>query len=213
MISIIVLLIIIICITILPYQAGTAKEIIGTQRQFDSLQLQRIIIKCLGDALLPETVCTNIGSLPENIIKCLGNALFPKNVCAGTDKNDTIVATPQAGIIYGLRGDDKIKGLFGSEASFGNEGNDAIQAGNGSSSIFGNEGNDTLVGGGPNSLFGNISTFLYGGNGDDHLVGRFDYDIMSGGPGHDFFTCTGKQDIIIDFKSGQDNFTGNCLIL
>lgn len=213
MISISIILIIIFCTIILPYQIGTAKEIIGTQRHIDIDNLQGIIIKCLGDALLPETVCTSIGSLHGNIIKCLGNAIFPKNVCAGTDKSEIIVASPHAGTIYGLSGDDRIKGLFGSEVSFGNKGNDTIQAGNGSATIFGNDGNDTLIGGGQNSLFGNISTFIYGDNGNDHLIGGIDHDIMSGGPGHDFFTCTGKQDMIIDFKSKEDNMTGNCLIL
>ena len=62
MISISIILIIIFCTIILPYQIGTAKEIIGTQRHIDIDNLQGIIIKCLGDALLPETVCTNIGS-------------------------------------------------------------------------------------------------------------------------------------------------------
>ena len=78
---------------------------------------------------------------------------------------------------------------------------------------IGNDGNDTLIGGGQNSLFGNISTFIYGDNGNDHLIGGIDHDIMSGGLGHDFFTCTGKQDMIVDFKSKEDNMTGNCLIL
>jgi Ca2+-binding RTX toxin-like protein len=188
MISISLILIIIFCIIILPSQVTSAKEIIGTQRNSDS---------------------------PQGMLTlCLGNVFYPVTVCAGTDKNDTLVASPDKGAIYGLGGADKIKGLLGSEVSFGNGGDDAIQAGNGSSTIFGNDGNDTLIGGGgPNPLFGNISTFVYGDNGNDHLIGGVDHDIMSGGPGHDFFTCTGKQDIIVDFKDGQDNMTGNCLIL
>jgi len=188
MISISIILFIIFCTIILPDQVGTAKEIIGTQKVEDSAQ--------------------------GKVTMCAGNVFYPVTVCAGTNKNDTLVASPDKGTIYGLGGDDKIKGLYGSEVSFGNDGNDAIQAGNGSSTIFGNEGNDILVGGGgPNPLFGNISTFIYGDNGNDNLTGGIDHDIMSGGPGHDFFTCTGKQDIIVDFKDGQDNMTGNCLIL
>jgi Ca2+-binding RTX toxin-like protein len=188
MISISLILIIIFYIIILPAQVTNAKEVIGTQK----------------DEITPQGKLT----------MCAGNVFYPVTVCAGTSKNDTLVASPDKGTIYGLGGADKIKGLLGSEVSFGNGGDDAIQAGNGSSTIFGNDGNDTLVGGGgPNPLFGNISTFVYGDNGNDHLIGGIDHDIMSGGPGHDFFTCTGKQDIIVDFKDGQDNVTGNCLIL
>ena len=186
--SIILIAIPIFCAIIVPSQVGTAKQIIGTQKDEMS---------ALGKLTL-----------------CAGNVFYPVTVCTGTNKNDTLIASPNKGTIYGLGGDDKINGLYGSEVSFGNDGNDRIQAGKGSSAIFGNEGNDTLVGGGgPNPSFGNISTFIYGDNGNDHLIGGIDHDIMSGGPGHDFFTCTGKQDIIVDFKAGQDNMTGNCLIL
>ena len=137
-----------------------------------------------------QRLCTS-WCLQGNIIKCLGNAIFPKNVCAGTDKSEITYSSPHAGTIYGLSGDDRIKGLFTVQKSR-LEIREMIQfrLAMDPATIFGNDGNDTLIGGGQNSLFGNISTFIYGDNGNNHLIGGIDHDIMSGGPGHDFFTCT-----------------------
>jgi Ca2+-binding RTX toxin-like protein len=173
------------CIIIVPYQISTAKEVIGTQRDIDS----------------PQGMLT----------MCLGNVFYPVAVCAGTDKNDTLVASPDKGTIYGLGGDDKIKGLLGSEISFGNGGDDAIQAGNGSSTIFGNDGNDTLVGGGgPNPLFGNSSTFIYGGNGNDFLLGQNGNEFFIGGAGRDYFDCNEGIDTVLDYNPREDTVNVNC---
>ncbi|MGI8832124.1 MAG: calcium-binding protein [Nitrososphaeraceae archaeon] len=107
--------------------------------------------------------------------RCAGNLLAPMIICNGTGGNDTIIAPPRDGTIFGLKGDDKIQGVLGTEVTFGNTGNDAIQAGNGSSILFGNTENDVLVGGGgPNILFGGGGSTIFGGKGDDQLIGGFD---------------------------------------
>ena len=148
------------------------------------------------------------------IIRCAGNVLIPQSVCVGTNMNDTIVDPLHFGTIFGFKGDDKFQGLLGSETVFGGSGNDAIQAGNGSSTLFGNHGDDVLVGGGgPNILFGGGVTFMYGGNGDDQIMGGIDHDVMIGGPGNNTFVCNGKEDLIVDFKPGEDKMQGNCVLM
>jgi Ca2+-binding RTX toxin-like protein len=141
------------------------------------------------------------------IIRCAGNLLITPNMCVGTNNNDTIVDPIHGGTIYGF------KGLLGHETIFGGGANDAIQAGNDSATLFGNDGNDVLVGSiAENILFGGGSVFMYGGNGDDHLIGGIDYDIMTGGAGHDTFECKGKEDLVMDYDSQNDNKTGNCVL-
>ena len=147
------------------------------------------------------------------IVRCSGNALLPPTVCVGTNENDTIVATPSDGEIHALEGNDKVQGLLGREVTFGGDGNDTIQAGNGSASIFGNDGNDTLLGEiGPNILIGDGGSMLDGGEGNDRLIGGIYHDIMIGGHGSDTFSCSGKDDIVIDFNPNEDHISGNCVI-
>jgi Ca2+-binding RTX toxin-like protein len=147
------------------------------------------------------------------IIRCAGNVILTTNICVGTNENDTIVDPLQFGTIFGFKGDDKFKGLLGSEVVFGGSGNDAIQGGNGSSTLFGNDGNDVLLGGGgPNILVGGGTSMLYGGNGDDQLVGAFDHQVMTGGPGHDAFVCKGSEDLVMDFDPTEDTKEGNCVL-
>jgi Ca2+-binding RTX toxin-like protein len=149
------------------------------------------------------------------IIRCAGNLLLtPSSVCVGTNMNDTIVDPLHSGTVFGFKGDDKFQGLLGSETVFGGSGNDAIQAGNGSSTLFGNDGDDTLVGGGgPNILFGEGVTFMYGGNGDDQLIGGVYHEVMIGGPGNNTFVCSGQDDLVVDFKPGEDKMQGNCVLI
>ena len=150
------------------------------------------------------------------IVRCAGNIgklFMPKTICAGTSENDTIVASPSGGEIHAQGGNDKVQGLLGSEVTFGNDGNDTIQAGNGSASIFGNDGNDTLVGEiGPNILTGNGGSMLDGGDGNDRLIGGIHHDVLIGGHGLDTFSCSGKDDIVIDFNPSEDHISGNCII-
>jgi Ca2+-binding RTX toxin-like protein len=147
------------------------------------------------------------------IIRCASNVLITPGICVGTNENDTVVDPLHFGTVFGFKGDDKFKGLLGSETVFGGSGNDAIQGGNGSSTLFGNNGNDVLLGGlGPNILFGGGVSMLYGGNGDDQLVGAFDHEVMTGGPGHDAFVCKGSEDLLMDFDPTEDTKQGNCVL-
>jgi Ca2+-binding RTX toxin-like protein len=53
---------------------------------------------------------------------------------------------------------------------------------------------------------------MYGGNGDDQLIGGVNYDIMTGGLGHDTFVCKGKEDLVMDYNAQNDKKSGNCVL-
>ncbi len=186
-------------------------------RQFSLVIAMLVIVTVPGFKFIEANKVIGTQSTQETpkgeVLRCAGNPIMPKTICVGTNENDTIVAPLSGGNIYTQAGDDKVQGLLGGEVTFGNDGNDMIQAGNGSASIFGNDGNDTLVGEiGPNMLTGNGGSMLDGGDGNDQLIGGIHHDVMSGGPGMDTFSCSGKDDIVIDFNPNEDNLTGNCII-
>ena len=170
------------------YQAVMGKSEIGTQNVMETQQ--------------------------GKITMCAGNLIIPKSVCVGTNKNDTIVSSPEGGTVFGKAGDDKIQGLLGGEVTFGNDGDDTIKSGNGSATVFGNNGNDILVGsGGLNIIYGEGTNMLFGGKGDDQLVGGPYHDVMVGDDGHDIFVCNDKQDVVTDFNEDEDKISGNCVTL
>src|SRR5215510_13773070 len=68
----------------------------------------------------------------NDLIRCLGNVLLPPTVCVGTNHKDKIAASgvgPQT--IYGLDGNDLIQGDIGSDTIFGGDGDDIISGGEG----------------------------------------------------------------------------------
>ena len=54
---------------------------------------------------------------------------------------------------------------------------------------------------------------IFGGAGDDHLFGASDNDVLSGGPGKDFFDCNEGFDRVLDFNPDEDTANPNCEIL
>ena len=81
----------------------------------------------------------------DDLIRCLGNVLLPSTVCKGTDDDDSIIGQG-AETIDGRDGDDLIQGAGGADVIFGHDGDDTIQGGEGTDSIFGNDGDDVLFG-------------------------------------------------------------------
>lgn len=149
-----------------------------------------------------------------DLTKCHGNVILTSTICVGTNKNDTIVGPVGGGTIYGYGGNDKIQGLLSQQVIYGNTGNDTIQSGNGTNAIFGNEGDDTILGGsGFDILKGGAGSILIGGKGNDKLLGGPDHDILKGGAGNDFFQCSGKKDVILDFNPEQDKVSGDCITM
>lgn len=150
----------------------------------------------------------------NDLIRCLGNVILPPTVCKGTDDSDTIIGQG-AETIYGRDGDDLIQGAGGVDVIYGGDGDDTIQGGEGTDSIFGNDGDDVLFGdSGTNVIFGAGGNTLFGGKGSDHLYGGSDYDVFEGGPGNDFFDCNEGADIVTDFDESEgDTANANCEIL
>ena len=151
----------------------------------------------------------------DDLIRCLGNELLPPTICKGTKHDDKIVASsvgPQT--IYGRDGNDLIQGDMGPDTIFGGDGDDVISGGEGTDTIFGNDGDDVISGdSGTNVVFGGGGNFLYGGNGDDRLMGGSDNDVLTGGPGHDYFDCNEGIDTVTDFDENEDTANVNCEIL
>jgi Ca2+-binding RTX toxin-like protein len=150
----------------------------------------------------------------NDLIRCLGNVLLPPTVCKGTDDDDNIIGQG-AETIYGRDGDDLIQGAGGPDVIFGGDDDDTIQGGEGTDSIFGNDGDDVLFGdSGTNIIFGAGGNSLFGGKGDDRLFGGSDNDVLNGGPGKDFFDCNEGADTVTDFDEGEgDTANANCEVL
>jgi len=82
--------------------------------------------------------------------------------------------------VYGLDGDDTLRGGPGQDRLLGGRGNDFI-VGSGNDSLYGGRGNDTLLASDDAGL-----DFLYGDRDDDVLIGsRFGGTLMFGGKGND----------------------------
>ncbi len=155
----------------------------------------------------------NLNNGVNDLIACLGNLLLPATVCVGTNHKDKMIGQGQEEI-YGLDGDDIIQAAGGPDIVYGGNGDDTIQGGEGSDVIFGQDGDDVLFGdSGTNVIFGGGGNTLYGGAGDDKLYGGSDNDVLVGGSGHDFFDCNEGADIVVDYDSNNDTVNPNCEVL
>jgi hypothetical protein len=158
---------------------------------------------------------TDKGKLVDNVnklIRCLGNEILPPTVCKGTNNNDKMIA---GGVgfqtIFGLKGDDLIQGDINTDVIYGGHGKDVISGGEGTDSLFGNDGDDVIYGdSGTNVIFGGGGNFIYGNDGNDRLYGGSDNDALTGGSGHDFFDCNEGADTVTDFDPQEDTANANC---
>ncbi len=102
-------------------------------------------------------------------------------IIEGTQNSEVIgigQTTANADTVYGMNGNDAIKGLGGTDSLYGGEGNDSISGGDDNDSIYGDNGNDALRGDAGNDT-------IYGGNGTDRLEGSAGNDILFGGEGNE----------------------------
>ena len=97
------------------------------------------------------------------------------------------VGTNRSDALNGGSLDDSLSGGKGNDTLSGMAGDDVLNGGKGSDMLFGGAGQDTLN----------------GGKGMDYLDGGEGADVLSGGKGSDTFKF-GDDDIILDFKSGED---------
>jgi Ca2+-binding RTX toxin-like protein len=119
---------------------------------------------------------------------------------------DTIYGdTPTANLLFGMDGNDSVRGNSGADTLFGGNGNDSLNGGAHDDLVYGEAGNDSLLGhvghdllsggdgadtlngqGDNDTLQGGISADrLLGDLGDDHLSGGDGADTLQGGPGAD----------------------------
>ena len=88
----------------------------------------------------------------------------------------------------------------------GNQKANTISAGSGNDTISGNSGNDKILGGKGNDILagdaGNDS--INGGAGNDTLAGGNGNDTLTGGVGKDIFIHNANDELITDYKAGED---------
>ena len=96
----------------------------------------------------------------------------------GSRLADVLIGDDDGNDLFGFGGNDALHGMYG---------DDVMNGGRGADMLYGGEGNDRL----------------FGSRGMDYLDGGEGADILSGGRGSDIFAF-GDQDVITDFKSGED---------
>ena len=96
----------------------------------------------------------------------------------------------------------EIVGNTASNSIKGGKSNDSINGGDGNDTIFGGNGNDVIYGGSDNDV-------LKGEVGNDSLYGGSGNDTLTGGAGLDVFIYEGGNDLITDYKAGEDKIKLN----
>lgn len=111
----------------------------------------------------------------------------------GTDGDDVIVLSDQAGLLYqnGVNTGIAIASIDEIRV-WGRRGNDTIEIGNlhVRSYLNGGAGDDKIVG-------GSGSDFIFGGQGNDHLTGSAGHDFLSAGEGADRLVGSSGNDILV----------------
>jgi len=135
--------------------------------------------------------------------------------------------TPDADVILGTAGDDRIDARGGHDVICAGAGNDTIIAGLGKDVIFGGAGDDIISGGkGADTIWaqagsdsvrgGNGADLIYGGpdndvlhgtGGNDRVEGGNGNDTIIGGIGHDVLRA-GAGDDVMEGRNGRDNLGG-----
>lgn len=100
-------------------------------------------------------------------------------VYIGTEEDDDIIATTaEYNEIYGLAGNDRLRGNIHTDLIYGGDGNDTI---------LGEEGDDVLL----------------GEDGDDTIEGWLGDDLIFGGSGYDIIRAGRGRDYIEDFEGNS----------
>ena len=196
-----------------------------------SLSLEDNIITCIGlicDGTDNDDII--IGSfLNELISGSGGNDIIQGNngedIIYGGDGSDSIQGGEGIDNIFGEDGDDFIyadgstslaDSLIGDEIAIVNNLNDWLLGVDNQNfvtitdiSITGNSVSDVFISLNSNMLVFSES-YLDGGNGDDHLFGGSLNDVLTGGPGRDFYDCNEGLDRVLDFDPDEDTANVNC---
>jgi Ca2+-binding RTX toxin-like protein len=131
------------------------------------------------------------------------------NVIYGTDKNDTIVATPAADVIYAKSGNDLITDVGSNDVVWASSGNDTVRFMAGvveNAAVHGNVGHDKIE---STEAFGSpvINTLVNAGSGNDSIKVFGCLDVQ-GESGNDVYenraVCTVNS---ANLGDGHDKFT------
>ncbi|WP_129792675.1 Ig-like domain-containing protein [Sphingosinicella sp. CPCC 101087] len=111
-------------------------------------------------------------------------------------------------VLEGTAGEDRLSGGNGEDWLLGLDGHDWLDGGNHDDVLIGGAGNDVLNGGNHDDILhaGAGADVLNGGNHADRLNGGAGDDVLTGGNHNDvfIFSETGGNDLITDFRRGQD---------
>ena len=129
-----------------------------------------------ADMLLTDLLLTVSGTLSQKV------ALrgFEEAALIGGIGNNILdaVSFPGKQKLYGLQGNDELRGGYRDNYLDGGDGDDQLFSESGKDILRGGAGNDLLVGGSGDDI-------LYGDDGNDILVGDHGVDILRGGAGDD----------------------------
>lgn len=141
-----------------------------------------------------------------------------ENLHEGTPDADLILGTEGRDRVLGHAGDDNIATFFGRDVVFGGAGDDNISGGVGRDSLSGEDGDDLITGGADADLIfgGDGHDRLYGEAGDDEVHGDAGNDLIDGGDGADILSGAvgddsiigGEGDDVLDAGAGDDVVTG-----
>ena len=126
------------------------------------------------------------------------NCFSTQPVIFGTSGNDlSLLGNSAINVVFGLAGDDTIKGGLAGDFLCGDVGNDKIYGEDGADKLLGFDGNDEI----------------HGGAGNDNVRGGAGNDVLYGEAGKDRFECGPGTDTIIDFNGSEgDTKTSDCEI-
>jgi serralysin len=138
---------------------------------------------------------------------------------SATIDNDSLRADRDHATLYGLEGNDILRGasrqanvLFGNAGNnrrYGSRQDDVLNGGAGHDRLYGDRGNDLLVGGAGDDYLsgGRGDDRLTGSAGNDQLFGDKGNDFLNGGAGFDILKGGKGNDILVDYYGG-DRLTG-----
>ena len=135
-----------------------------------------------------------------------------------TEFADRVFLTREAGVVFGLGGNDTIFGFDGDDELHGGDGLDRLFGRDGDDVLYGGDGFDTLIGGaGNDTLYGEGDRGrLYGGDGEDTIHGGDVADLMAGQDGNDTLfgnggndrLLGGNGDDVLEAGAGRDRLDG-----
>jgi len=124
------------------------------------------------------------------------------HVQKGAETADTMQATADRDVYFGLGGDDRLFGGADDDHLAGDAGADTLDGGDGSDDLRGGAGADQLFGGA-------MADNVMGGDGDDRLFAGGGHDMVDGGAGDDTLNGgDGADAYIVMPTSGKDVVTG-----